>query len=313
MNNRKNINYVSKLSLGTAQLGGHYGIANKTGMPTREESIKIIDYAIRHGIDSLDTAAGYGDSEILIGEYINCQKLKGSGKIPSLITKIPSMRLRNLLTFEERYQFLEKTILGSLNRLNLPQIDICLLHDPLDMEAYKGEIVHHLINLQKRNLINKIGVSVYHPKEVEAVLEWGCFDVIQVPINIFDQRLLEMELLKKLYEANVAIYGRSIYLQGLLLMSPNELPENLKEAKAALEKLDKLARKVGLSVIEIALLYIRGIPEITKIIIGCETMNQLKQNLQIINGPPLTESMVNEIKEIYQDFPPKLIDPRKWS
>lgn len=313
MVNLKKNYYESKLVLGTAQLGSHYGIANKTGVPTKEESLKIIDYAVCHGIDSLDTASGYGNSELLIGEYIEQQRLKKTEKIPSVTTKIPSVSSSNLLTFNERYRFMEKTILDSLTRLKLPQLDICLLHDPLDMIAHQGESVQHLIEFKKNHLLKKIGVSVYDPKEVEAAIELGCFDVIQVPINIFDQRLVETDLLKKLSAANITVYGRSIYLQGLLLMSPSELPKYLKDAKGPLSDIEKLSIESGLSVMEIAILYIRDLPEISKIIIGCETINQLKQNLQIINLPPLTESIVREVKSISKKFPDKILDPRKWS
>lgn len=312
VNFKKNY-YESKLTLGTAQLGSHYGIANKTGIPTREESLQIIDYAICHGIDSLDTALGYGNSEVLIGEYIEHQRLKNAGKIPSVTTKIPSVRSNNLLTFNERYHFIKKTILDSLARLKLSQLDICLLHDPLDMIVHHGESVQHLIEFKKNHLIKKIGVSVYDPKEVETAIELDCFDVIQVPINILDQRLIETGLLKKLSGSNITIYGRSIYLQGLLLMSPSKLPNYLKDAKGPLEDIEKLSIESGLSVMEIAILYIRDLPEISKIIIGCETINQLKQNLQIINLPPLTENILKEIKEIYRGLPEKIIDPRKWS
>ncbi|MBY0600233.1 aldo/keto reductase [Bacillus bingmayongensis] len=313
MTNFKKNNYVSKLTLGTAQLGNHYGIANKTGMPTREKSLEIIDYAICHGVDSLDTASGYGDSEVLIGEYIESQKLENTEKIPSVITKIPSVHSNSLLTFDERYQFMEKTISDSLARLRLSQLDSCLLHDPLDIIAHHGEVVQHLIKFKKNHLVKKIGVSVYEPKEIETVIELDCFDVIQVPINIFDQRLIKTGLLKKLCASNIEIYGRSIYLQGLLLMSPSELPDHLKDAKIPLNKLEVLAKELRLSVMEMAMLYIRDLPEILKIIIGCETMEQLKHNLQIINLPPLTESIVNEIQDVFQDLPNKIIDPRKWS
>lgn len=308
----KKKNFVSKLTLGTAQLGIHYGISNKIGVPPREESLKIIDYAICHGIDSLDTASKYGNSEALIGEYIEFQCVEKNGTPPSVITKIPSVHSNNLLTFNERYQFIEKTILDSLSRLKLSQLDCCLLHDPIDMIAHHGEVVQHLLELKKKHLVKKIGVSIYEPEEAEKVIELDCFDVIQIPINIFDQRLIRTNLLNKLYKSNIEIYARSIYLQGLLLMPPCELPDNLKDAKMYLEHLEVIAKKEGLSIMEIALLYIRDLPEIAKIIIGCETMEQLIYNLRIINLPPLTKSIVNEIHDSFQDLPDKIIDPRKW-
>lgn len=306
-------NYVSKLTLGTAQLGINYGIANQTGMPTKENIFKIIDYAISHGIDSLDTAPGYGECETLIGEYIHSQKFVKNSNFPFIITKMPSVHLLDHLTSHERCKFMKQNISNSQNRLQLTQIEACLLHDPLDMTASRGEIVQHLLQLKKEGSIKKIGVSVYEPKEVEIAIQLGCFDIIQVPINLLDQRLVHTNLLKKLYESDIEIYGRSIYLQGLLLMSPDNLPEHLKSAKIPLEILANKANDEGLSVAELALLYVRDIPELKKIIIGCETIAQVKQNLHMINLPPLSKSAVREIQDLFQGLPQRLIDPRMWS
>ncbi|OHY73445.1 aldo/keto reductase [Priestia aryabhattai] len=306
-------NHASRLTLGTAQLGSNYGIANKTGMPKKKKSLKIIEYAISHGINSLDTASGYGNSEMLIGEYIECQRLKNTGKVPSVITKVPSVWPNNFLTLNERHQFIEQTILNSLSRMRISQLDSCLLHDPLDMITNNGEIIKYMMQFKEKEIVKKIGVSVYEPQEVEIAIELECFDIIQVPINILDQRLIQKNLLRKLSTANIEIQGRSIYLQGLILMNPNELPENLQGAKIFLEKLDSMAKSEGLDLMEMALLYVRDIPEVSKIIIGCETIKQLKQNLRIINLPPLTKEVASEIKDFFQFVPNEIIDPRKWN
>ncbi|MEM5650763.1 aldo/keto reductase [Bacillus cereus] len=65
-----------KLALGTVQLGLHYGIGNIMGKPDREEALNIIQYAINNGIDVLDTASSYGNSEAIIGEYVSSKKQK---------------------------------------------------------------------------------------------------------------------------------------------------------------------------------------------------------------------------------------------
>lgn len=313
MSDFKGNEYVSKLTLGTAQLGSHYGIANKTGLPTREDRLKIIDYAINHGINSIDTSPSYGDSEIIIGEYVKIQSGKNNTKVPSIITKIPSVCFNNFITSEERHQFVDKMVFDSLKRLNLTHLDNCLLHDPLDMIANQGEVVQYMLQLKKRKIVRKIGVSVYEPKEVEAALSLACFDIIQIPINVFDQRLIRKNLLRKLYEANIEIHGRSVFLQGLIFMSSNNLPKNMEGAKEFLESLRSLARKVKLDVMELALLYVRDLPELSKLIIGCETIKQIGKNIHIMNLPPLGEAVIREIQDLFKYVPNEIIDPRKWS
>ena len=61
---------ISKITLGTAQLGFDYGISNKKGKPTDDQSYRILQTALDNGITSFDTAPVYGNSENLIGNFL---------------------------------------------------------------------------------------------------------------------------------------------------------------------------------------------------------------------------------------------------
>ncbi len=61
---------LSRMTLGTVQLGLNYGIANSEGKPDAEKAYAILDKAIDTGVKCLDTASGYGDSEKVIGSWI---------------------------------------------------------------------------------------------------------------------------------------------------------------------------------------------------------------------------------------------------
>ncbi|MET3698884.1 aryl-alcohol dehydrogenase-like predicted oxidoreductase [Bacillus oleivorans] len=301
----------SKLILGTAQLGSMYGIGNKSGKPTKQKAIEIIRYAFSKGIHTLDTAPGYGDSEILIGEFINEQKDKQE-ILPTIITKIPSVHLSSSISSESIDFIIEQSIRASLNKLNLKTIDVCLLHHPNDMVTYNGHVVIGLLRLKKEGVIKKIGVSVYTPEEVKMAISLGCFDVIQVPINILDHRLIHSGLLHELSKCKIDIYARSIYLQGLIFLDPNELPPYLQSAKEPLEKLRKLSDQTGLSLSELSMLFIREIPDIKKIVIGCETISQLKRNLEIITLPKLTDDIIKQMHLLFRDIPERVVNPTMW-
>lgn len=299
----------SKLMLGTAQLGTKYGISNVAGMPSRQKSCELIKYAVTSGIGYLDTAPGYGESEKMIGDCLNNLNLNSK---PVIVTKLPSVRTLGFRTEEERKNFVYSSLVSSLENLKLSALNRCLLHDPMDMTYQNGEIINILSDLKQRRIIHKIGVSVYDPQDIEMYLNLGCFDSIQVPINLFDQRLIRNGMLEKLSEKGIEVFARSIYLQGLLLMAPEHLPDKLKQAKKPLKRLLQYSGETGISIKELSFLFVRDLPGVSKIIIGCETIDQLKENLTMMELPPLKKEVIKEIHQLFIDIPSKIIDPRMW-
>ncbi|UQZ36963.1 aldo/keto reductase [Paenibacillus sp. PK3_47] len=300
----------SKLMLGTAQLGGKYGIANIAGMPSFQKSCELIQYAAASGIRYLDTAPGYGDSERIIG---NCLKRMELNSRPNIVTKLPSIQRLGLKTEEERKQFVYSSIASSQKYLQLCALDTCLLHDPGDMYYQSGGILTILRELKEQKIIHKLGVSVYDLQDIELFLDFDCFDCIQLPVNLFDQRLIGNGMLETLSKKGIEVFARSIYLQGLLLMDAANLPEPLKLAKVPLESLSEYSLETGISIKELSFLFVRDLPGISRIIVGCETIGQLRDNLRLMELPPLNQERMQEIRHLFADVPLKIIDPRMWS
>ena len=86
------MNY-SKLMLGTVQFGMDYGIANTSGKPDAATVKQILFEAFENGVNALDTAPEYGDSEEVIGKTMAELKLSDKFKI---VTKIPKWRIKFL-------------------------------------------------------------------------------------------------------------------------------------------------------------------------------------------------------------------------
>lgn len=296
-----------KLALGTVQLGLHYGLTNSSGKPSRKDALSIIHYAIQHGIDVLDTASAYGASEAIIGEYLSSHKSENV----RVVTKIPKIN-EAVSTYEDLYTIINKYVQQSLDNLKTVSLDCCLLHDCMNIDSHSGHVIEILNKLKVDGKIKKLGVSVYHPAEVQKVLKTGCFDIIQVPLNILDQRLIHTGLLKELSDHRIEIHARSAYLQGLLLMNPEELPDYLKMAKKPLEQFHLLSKELNLSREQLALLFVRDINEVDKVIVGCETRSQLKENIHIFNLPPLEMDILNLVKGIFSDVPEIIINPSLW-
>ena len=236
---------ISGLTLGTVQLGLDYGIANKSGMPDKSQAFDILDSAINNGITSFDTAPAYGASEALLGEFF---KPKEGEMIPVFITKISKHDFHDEMSQGQIAEIIQKSISQSIENLAIDVLPICLLHDPADLSSCGGRVVEGLIKMKEMGLVGHIGASIYSPSDVEKFLELDVLDVIEIPINLFDHRLLTTGLLDRLRESNKIILARSVFLQGLFFMEPDALPEGMELAKEPIEKLRALTNETGIQI-----------------------------------------------------------------
>lgn len=301
---------ISKITLGTVQLGLKYGIANKLGKPDLKSAYEILQMASQNGINSFDTAPNYGDSEEILGQYF--QKSRPSTK-PIITTKIPKITLDEERSAEIVYDNVKMSVLRSSKLLGIEKIPICLLHDPSDMKKYDGMVRKSLIRLKNEGFVNLIGVSVYTPAEVKEFLDLDFFDVIQVPLNLFDTRLIKSGLLKELDESGKLIFARSIYLQGLFFLNPEELPKNLTIAKEYLETLNNISTQFDIPISQLAFAFVRDLKEVDSLVIGCETPSQVLRNIELLNSPALAEEVLEMILKAFNDLPERVINPTMWS
>jgi len=296
----------NKLVLGTAQLGLDYGIANKEGRPSEKEAFKIMKYAVEREIFYFDTAYSYGNSEIIIGKFLNFFK-NYKNKI-NIITKMAPLKKEKLDEKNINDHFFE-----SLHRLKQESIYCYMIHDFSDIENNCDEIGKVFLKLKENNYIKKIGVSIYDQFQLEFLFKYFDFDLIQLPISIFDQRFIADNFLQRLNRKNIEIHARSIFLQGLLFLEENNIPPKMNKFKDYILKLNEISLKYDLSKEEIALLFVNTINEIDKVIIGVEKIDQLRRNVKILSKSESfdkTRTFIN-----FKDFFIKdtnIIDPRRW-
>jgi aryl-alcohol dehydrogenase-like predicted oxidoreductase len=296
----------NKLVLGTAQFGLDYGIANKIGKPEENKAFEIMKYAVENGINYFDTAYSYGNSEIIIDKFLNTYK-SYKNKI-NIITKMASLNKKKLNEKNINDRFFE-----SLHRLGKESIYCYMVHDFKGIENNCDEIGKVFLKLKENNYIKKIGVSIYDQFQLEFLFKYFDFDLIQLPISIFDQRFITDKFLQRLKRKNIEIYARSIFLQGLLFLEENNLPPKMNKFRDYISRLNEISLKYNLSKEEIALLFVDNIGEIDKIIIGVEKIDQLQRNVKILSK----SDSFNKIKTLinFEYFSIKdtnIIDPRKW-
>jgi aryl-alcohol dehydrogenase-like predicted oxidoreductase len=302
---------ISKLTLGTAQLGLNYGIANTSGKPDHQQSYEILKAASDNGVNSFDTAPGYGDSELIVGSFIS--SYTSFSKPPIIITKLPPIDLNSQCMANNIHEAVRGHVVKSIRRMQIEKIPIYLFHQASDINACGGLVIKSLLKLKREGLIDALGASVYTPEEVERTLEVEAMEAIQVPINIFDHRLIKTGLLNQLRDRNFIVFARSIFLQGLFFIDRRNLPPGLALAEKPLRRLQELSHEHGIGIAQLAVSFVRDLSGITSLVIGAETPNQVLENVKLMSSPPLSTGLRKEIMSTFSDMPLGLINPSLWN
>lgn len=258
------MNRISKIVLGTAQFGCQYGI-NSVGQPNQDEVALLLKYAAENGVVKLDTSSAYGDAETILG---NCIPKETCFQI---ISKFP----KSDITVREG-------VIGSLKRLRASKIYGYLLHH-FELYCNNKSIWEDFRALKHEGLVEKIGFSLYSLDELELLLNDGVdFDILQIPRNVFDNQF--NVYLPFLNERKIEVHVRSTFLQGLFFKDRNNIPQKLFPLKPYLMELDEYARANQITIAEIAMNYNLQNNYIDGVLIGVDTLDQLKTNLSMISN-----------------------------
>jgi aryl-alcohol dehydrogenase-like predicted oxidoreductase len=260
-----------RLGLGTVQFGLNYGVSNVSGQPSEDEVKKILACASAGGIDVIDTAAAYGDAESVLGRC-----LTESAQIRVVTKTIP---LRDRLPNTDSIKWIRDGLTRSLKRLRCESVDSLLVHHVGDLlDSPEDGVYAELLRLKQEGLVRRIGFSAYSGRELDLALGRYDFDVVQLPMNAFDQRLLEGGQLQRLRARNIEVHVRSIFLQGLLLMDSSELPVYFNPIRFRLAAWRRFLLAHGLTAAQGALAFARSL-NVDVILIGVENAAQLERNL----------------------------------
>lgn len=291
-----------KLGLGTAQFGLDYGVTNLRGQVPLTEVKAILSKAAASGVDVLDTAAAYGDSEALLG------RLAGEAKAFRLVTKLPS--LSQLEDEGLRRESWRRAFEQSLERLRVDRVDVLLAHDAADLLGRDGDRLWRLMeDFREAGAAGKVGASLYSGAEIDTLLERCELGAVQLPINALDQRLVRGGHLSKLASRGIEVHARSAFLQGLLLSAPERLPGGFAGLAKPLADWIGLLSARGLSQLQGALLAVRQRPEIACLVVGVAGPEQLEEILSAWHSIEAEAAIDLDALKVADS---RLLDPQNW-
>jgi aryl-alcohol dehydrogenase-like predicted oxidoreductase len=291
-----------QLCLGTAQFGLPYGITNTVGQVAEGDVRLLLKEAAASGLRFLDTAQAYGDAEAVLGRTlppVHCFQL--ITKLPAQIQ--PSFKADDCLLWEQALKL-------SLVRLGQPNLDGLLLHNAADLRKPGGEHLRDwLLSLRERGLVRRLGVSIYGSADLDGV-PLALLDLVQLPLSLYDQRLLSDGTIARLRAQGCVVHARSLYLQGLLLSPTASWPAWVDPAdREHHARLENLAADRGCTLLECALGFARAQQDLEAVVLGLCSRSELVQLLRAWhNSSPWDGS---EWRQWSLDKS-EILDPRRW-
>jgi len=295
---------ISKIGLGTVQFGMDYGF---TRAKSQKEVDEILERCITLGVNFLDTAREYGDSERKIGDFIR-RHPNANFVIATKISKITKEVSKNK---KELADYVLKSVKTSQKLLNTDRIDLLQLHQ-IDKFVVDNEYFWETVSdIKEKKFFYLFGVSVYDTETTENLINkyLDLIDFIQIPYNVFDQRFFC--LFSLLEQKGIGIISRSTFLKGIIPAEFDKIPDELNKIKPYKEKLCAISQKAGLTVEELALLFVVSSKFIQATLVGVNSVEELETNIKVLENQPLLEKVYSEINELrVEDH--FLIDPRYW-
>lgn len=289
-----------KLALGTVQFGVPYGIANKTGVPADATIREILDRAEKCGVFMLDTAPVYGESELILGRLI------GANAGFRIVSK--TLPLHAAAISRDEVDAVARTFEVSLQHLNRRKLYGLLVHHAENLLVPGGDkLWEWMASIASSGLVERIGVSVYSPDQLSAVLNRYPIQIVQLPLSIYDQRFVRSGLLEFLKDRGVEIHARSAFLQGLLLMAPGELPNQFASIRQHQARLHAWLHDRGMTPLIGAIAFSLNDPRTDYVVFGCDNVQQFTE---VVNSIDRSHTCAGVEQFVIENI--DVINPKRW-
>lgn len=299
---------ISDLAFGTVSLGMDYGIgvSEQFGRPDEADAIQLLCRAADAGINLFDTAPAYGESERLLGLALG----RRHDCVIATKVSIPQDADGRPLRGISLRQAVEASLGNSLRALQRDVLDIAQIHNASLDAIAQGEMAEILLGARQEGKVRFLGASVYTEEEAMAVIEAGCFDVLQVAYNGLDQRMAR-RVFPAAERAGVGIIVRSAFLKGALTAKAQWLPPELTELRQAAERARDVLAGSWQSLPEMALRFCLSALQVATVLVGVRTLEELRQALSAAEAGRLSEEMLTQAAALALTDE-RLLNPSHW-
>jgi aryl-alcohol dehydrogenase-like predicted oxidoreductase len=289
---------AARLALGTVQFGLPYGVANTQGQISYDQAEAMLGAMRTAGIDTIDTAIAYGEAETVLGR-IGVSGFRLVSKVPALCE--PALAVDDWVVAQ---------VETSLERLRVPRLGGLMLHAPDDLLGpYGSDLARGLRRARDAGLAERIGLSVYSPEQLAALVDRLPLEIIQIPLNVFDRRFVETGWLDRLAAEDVEVHARSVFLQGLLLMPPDLVPTKFVPYSPLIDRWHRwLASETSnMSPVQACLAHVASYAGIARLVVGADSLEHLQEIIEATSTIPI------RAPESLASPGTPLINPAQWN
>ncbi len=292
---------MAGIGLGSAQFGLPYGATNRVGRVSEDEVAKILQIASDRGVGLVDTACLYGEAEEVLGRaFPRPNPFR-------VVTKTPAFDGGPITP--HHVGLARRSLERSLSRMRLDAVYGLLVHHAEDVFCEGGDaLVAAMQGWREEGLVSKIGVSVYSGAEAVRIAERSDIDLVQLPLNILDQRSILDESLAQLSELGVEVHVRSVFLQGIIVESSERLPQYFMRFARELNKLDEAVDASGIGRLAFALAFARQAPFVDTAIVGVCSSAELSE---VLDAWDLADTVAEDFSMLCSDNE-DLLSPVRW-
>ena len=296
----------SRFQLGTVQLGMDYGLGDHTAKPSKDYAFSLLDLALSRGVNTLDTANNYGDSQKVIGAWL---KAVPAEKRPLVITKIGPFDHSSDAAL---HADIRRQTEGCLRDLDVDVLDMLMVHNFEDFEKSPETVRETFLEMKREGLIRMTGISAYSRHDYKLIAASG-FDAVQIPLNVFDWERIDDGGIQAMADAGMMIFVRSVYLQGLVFLTPETLDPRMDFALPYLQKFIGFCQEFEMSPAVLALSFVLSLGGISAAVLGVQTTEQMEQNCTLFDGVrKLAPAQMEKLHEAFRDIDPRVINPGCW-
>jgi spore coat polysaccharide biosynthesis protein SpsF len=289
----------------------NYGVANRSGKPGDAEAAAILAAAVTAGVTHLDTARAYGESESRIGRLLP----PGAKAATKIITKLQSWEcVPDDAPGREIRAAVDASVYGSCHDLRREQLDVVMFHRAADMFRWRGAAIDRLQELVAQGVVRALGISVYSPDDAIKSLQDSRITHLQIPFNLLDSRWIDKNYTTALAQRpDVCVHVRSVFLQGLLINQAAFWPSWVVQSNLLVERIEALTEEFGRkSAADLCMAYVRSFPWVSTLVLGVESLLQIKELLSYANESPLTQQQCLLVQSRLADAPARLLNPSLW-
>ena len=294
-----------RLCIGTVQFGMDYGVQGGT-RPAVGDAVRMLDYATQNGVDAIDTAAAYGTAEDVVGEFLSRKTLPRDAV--QVISKFGTNIFEGASAtgYAKRLRVAAET---SLKRLRSDYLDAYICHVPT--AAGDSAIIEAMAALKASGLVRHVGFSVYDPDQTLACLTADVVDFIQSPFSFLDRRMETSGALAAASAKGVDLHTRSAFVQGLMLMDVDKIPERLAATRPVISDLDAACAEAGLSRRALALAFVKANHNVSHLVFGVDNIEQLKEIAADFDRS-VDFGVVKSIADKFAAVDPSIFLPNNW-